>query len=51
MIQHVLAEYRAVMTSSAEGLAAVRTMLSSFVRLGWDSAIELYEQMNDLNGL
>jgi hypothetical protein len=51
LIQHVLAEYRAVITSSAEGLAAVRTMLSSFVRLGWDSAIELYEQMNDLNRL
>lgn len=51
LIQHVLAEYRTVIMSSAEELAAVRTMLSSFVRLGWDSAIELYEQTNYLKPL
>jgi hypothetical protein len=48
LIRHYTVDYRGLVLDDPECTAAVRGMLESFVRLGWDKAIELAEDLDEL---
>jgi hypothetical protein len=48
LVRHYTAEHRGLVLSDPECTAAVRVLLEAFVRLGWDQAIDLAEQLDEL---
>lgn len=48
LIMHYAADYRGLMLDDPECTAAIRGLLESFVRLGWDKAIGLAEDLDEL---
>jgi hypothetical protein len=47
-VRHFAAENRAIFLGDREAIEAVRRLLESFIRLGWDQAIELAEELDEL---
>ncbi|XVU23005.1 hypothetical protein ACQPZJ_37925 [Actinoplanes sp. CA-054009] len=48
LVRHYLAEHRDLVLNDAECMSAIREMLEAYVRLGWEKAIELAEELDDL---
>ncbi|WP_416903537.1 hypothetical protein [Micromonospora echinospora] len=48
LVRHYLAEQRDLVLNDVECLTAVRKILEAYVRLGWDKAIELTEELDEL---
>jgi hypothetical protein len=48
LIRHYAADYRSLVLSDPQSTTAVRILLEAFVRLGWDRAIELAEELDEL---
>jgi len=50
LVRHFAAEHRSLFLGDAESTAALRRLLESFVRLGWQQAIALAEELDELFG-
>jgi hypothetical protein len=50
LVRHFAAEHRSLFLGDAESTAALRRLLESFVRLGWQQAIVLAEELDELFG-
>jgi len=50
LTRRYLSEHRDLLREDAACLSAVRSLLEVFVRAGWDKAIELSEELDDLFG-
>lgn len=48
LIQRYLADHRELIVSSSKCMTAVRTLLETFVRQGWDEAIQFAERLEDM---
>ncbi|WP_431947229.1 hypothetical protein [Micromonospora marina] len=48
LVRHYLAEQRDLVLNDPECLTAIRKTLEAYVRLGWDKAIELTEELDEL---
>jgi hypothetical protein len=48
LIRHYTADHRGLLLSDPESATAVRTLLEAFIRLGWDKAITLAEELDEL---
>jgi hypothetical protein len=48
LIRHYTADHPGLLLSDPESATAVRTLLESFIRLGWDKAITLAEELDEL---
>jgi hypothetical protein len=48
LIQRYLADHRELIVSSPKCMTAVRTLLETFVRQGWDEAIQFAERLEDM---
>ena len=48
LVRHFTAEHRDLVLNDPECTTAVRALLEAFVRLGWDQAIDLAEQLDEL---
>jgi hypothetical protein len=48
LIQRYLADHRELIVSNSQCMTAVRTLLETFVRQGWDSAIQFAERLEDM---
>jgi hypothetical protein len=48
LIQHYTADQRSLVLSDPQCATAVRTLLEAFIRLGWDKAITLAEELDEL---
>jgi hypothetical protein len=48
LIQRYLADHRELIVSSPRCMTAVRTLLETFVRQGWDEAIQFAERLEDM---
>jgi hypothetical protein len=48
LIRHYTADYRGLVLNDPQCTAAIRRVLESFVRLGWDKAIGLAEDLDEL---
>lgn len=50
LIRHYLSDHRELVLSDPAGISSMRSMLEVFVQVGWDKAIELAEELDDLFG-
>ena len=50
LVRHYLADHRDLVLSDPTCISGIRAMLEVFVRAGWDKAIELAEELDDLFG-
>ena len=48
LIRHYTADHRSLALGDLQCATAIRTMLEAFVRLGWDKAIQLAEELDEL---
>jgi hypothetical protein len=48
LIRHYTADHPGLLLSDPESATAVRTLLEAFIRLGWDEAITLAEELDEL---
>jgi hypothetical protein len=48
MVWHYLAEQRELLLTDQGSMAAVRVMLETYIRAGWDKAAQLAEELDDL---
>lgn len=48
LIRHYLSDHRELVLSDPTCISRIRAMLEAFVRIGWDKAIELAEELDDL---
>ena len=48
LIRHFAARHRDILLGDSEATRAVRQLLESFVRLGWEQAITLAEELDEL---
>ncbi|MGH3766165.1 MAG: hypothetical protein ACRDTX_13615 [Pseudonocardiaceae bacterium] len=50
LVRHYLSDHRELVLSDPTCISGIRAMLEVFVRVGWDKAIELAEELDDLFG-
>lgn len=50
MVRHYLAEQRELLLTDRDSMSAVRLMLETYIRAGWDEAAQLAEELDDLFG-
>ena len=48
LIRHYTADYPGLLLSDPESATGVRTLLEALIRLGWDKAITLAEELDEL---
>lgn len=48
MVRHYLAEHRELLLTDQDSMSAIRTMLETYIRAGWDKAAQLAEELDDL---
>jgi hypothetical protein len=48
MVRHYLAEQRELLLTDQGCMSAVRIMLETYIRAGWDKAAQLAEELDDL---
>lgn len=48
LIRHYTADHPSLLLGDPESATGVRTMLEAFIRLGWDKAITLAEELDEL---
>lgn len=48
LVRHYLAEQRELLLNDQVSMSAVRMMLEMYVRAGWDKALQLAEELDDL---
>ena len=48
MVRHYLAEQRELLLTDQDSMSAIRTVLETYIRAGWDEAAQLAEELDDL---
>jgi hypothetical protein len=48
LIQHYTADHRDLVLNGPQCTTAVRALLEAFIRLGWDKATKLAEELDEL---
>ncbi|HEV2639799.1 MAG TPA: hypothetical protein VGX23_32000 [Actinocrinis sp.] len=48
LVRHIAADHREIFLGDPQSTTAVRRMLESFIRVGWDQAIELASEPDEL---